>query len=93
MDVAADTLSDDVETLKAMLLAERAKLAAVEEIEAQLLAQIEENKVLQAERIRLGDAVETLTAQNERYEHIIAQLGLSVISAPKVTLRKHIFFN
>ena len=74
MDVAADTLSDDVETLKAMLLAERAKLAAVEEIEAQLLAQIEENKVLQAERIRLGDAVETLTAQNERYEHIIAQL-------------------
>jgi len=48
MDVAADTLSDDVETLKAMLLAERAKLAAVEEIEAQLLAQIEENKVLQA---------------------------------------------
>jgi len=71
MDVAADTLPDDVETLKAMLLAEQAKL---EEVEAQLQDQIDENKVLAAERIRLGEIVETLTAQAERYEHIIAQL-------------------
>ena len=85
MDVALETLPDDVETLRAMILAERAKLATVEEIEAQLqaqleeneaqlLTQIEENKTLEAERIRLGDVVETLTAQAERYEHIIAQL-------------------
>ena len=74
MDVAPDTLPDDVETLKAMLLAERAKLATVEEIEAQLQALLEENEVLAAERIRLGEIVETLTAQAERYEHIIAQL-------------------
>jgi transposase len=74
MDVAPDTLPDDVETLRAMLLDERAKRATVEEIEAQLQAQLEENKVLEAERIRLGEIVETLTAQAERYEHIIAQL-------------------
>jgi transposase len=78
MDPGLDTLPDDVETLRAMVLAERAKLAAleteVEQNEAELLAQIEENKVLAAERIRLGDVVETLTAQAERYEHIIAQL-------------------
>jgi len=74
MDVAADTLPDDAETLKAMILADRAKLAALEEIETELQAQIEENKVLAAERIRLGEIVDTLTAQAERYEHIIAQL-------------------
>ena len=74
MDVAADTLPDDVETLKAMILAARAEQAAVEEIEAELEAQIEENKLLRAERIRLGEIVDTLTAQAERFEHIIAQL-------------------
>jgi transposase len=74
MDVAADTLPDDVETLKAMILAARAEQAALEEIEAELEAQIEENKVLRAERIRLGEIVDTLTAQAERFEHIIAQL-------------------
>lgn len=74
MDVAADTLPDDVETLQAMVLAERAKLATIEAIEAQLQAQLEENKVLEAERIRLGEIVDTLTAQAERFQHIIAQL-------------------
>ena len=63
MDVAADTLPNDAETLKAMILADRAKLAALEEIETELQAQIEENKVLAAERIRLGEIVDTLTAQ------------------------------
>ena len=74
MDVAADTLPDDVETLKAMILADRAKLASLEEVEAQLQAELEVNKALKAERIRLGEIVDTLTAQAERYEHIIAQL-------------------
>lgn len=74
MDVAADTLPDDVETLRAMLLAEQAKLATLETIEAQLQAQLEENQALEAERIRLEGVVETLTAQSQRYEHIIAQL-------------------
>jgi hypothetical protein len=96
MDVAADTLPDDVETLKAMILAEQAKLAAATQLAAEaeaaklaaatklsaeaeatrleLQAQLEENKVLEAERIRLGEIVDTLTAQAERYEHIIAQL-------------------
>jgi hypothetical protein len=67
MDPGLDTLPDDVETLRAMVLAERAELAAleteVEQNEAELLAQIEENKVLAAERIRLGDVVETLTVR------------------------------
>ncbi len=74
MDVELDTLPDDVETLKAIILAARAEQAALEEIEAELEAQLEENKLLNAERIRLGEIVETLTAQAERYEHIIAQL-------------------
>src|SRR5260370_27948644 len=81
MDVAADTLPDDVETLKAMILADQAKLAAATRLAAEaeatrleLVAQLEENKVLEAERIRLGEIVDTLTAQAERYEHIIAQL-------------------
>jgi transposase len=96
MDVAADTLPDDVETLKAMILADQAKLAAATQLAAEaeaanlaaamkmaaeteatrleLQAQLEENKVLEAERIRLGEIVGTLTAQAERYEHIIAQL-------------------
>ncbi len=65
--MALDSLPDDVETLQAMLLVERAK-------QAELAAQIEENKTLEAERIRLEAEVDRLTAQNERYEHIIAQL-------------------
>ena len=74
MDTGLDTLPDDVETLHAMLLAERAKLVTADALQAQLQAQNEQNKALEAERIRLAGVVETLTAQNERYEHIIAQL-------------------
>jgi transposase len=74
MEAALDTLPNDVETLRAMLLAERAKAAAAEALQAQLAAQIEAGKAVEAERIRLEGVVETLTAQNERYEHIIAQL-------------------
>jgi hypothetical protein len=54
MDVASDNLPDDVETLRAMLLAERARPSAAEALQAELIAQREENKALQAERIRLG---------------------------------------
>ena len=57
MDVVLDTLPDDVETLRAMLLAERAR-----------------HKALATERSRLEDRVAVLEAQNERYQHIIAQL-------------------
>ena len=74
MDVTLDNLPDDVEALRAMLLAERAKLVTTEALEAQLLAQHEENKALKAERIRLEGVVDVLTAQAARYEHIIAQL-------------------
>ena len=74
MDAGLDTLPDDVETLRAMLLAERAKLVPAEALQAQLQAQNEQNKALRAERLRLEDRVAVLEAQNERYEHIIAQL-------------------
>jgi transposase len=67
MDVALDSFPDDVETLQAVLLVERAK-------QVELAVQIEENKTLEAERIRLEAEVDRLTAQNERYEHVIAQL-------------------
>ena len=74
MDAGLDTLPDDVETLRAMLLAERAKLVPLETLQAQLQAQNEQNKALRAERLRLEDRVAVLEAQSERYEHIIAQL-------------------
>src|SRR5579859_5825843 len=75
MDVELDTLPDDAETLKAMLWAARAEQAAIAELAAAAEAtHIEENKILAAERIRLEGVVETMTAQAERYEHIIAQL-------------------
>jgi len=74
MDAGLDTLPDDVETLRAMLLAERAKLVPLETLQAQLQAQNEQNKALRADRLRLEDRVAVLEAQSERYEHIIAQL-------------------
>ncbi len=60
MDVALDTLPDDVDELRAMILAERAKIA-------QLTDQAQQIAALEAD-------LERLTAQNARYEHIIAQL-------------------
>lgn len=60
MDGASDTLPDDVETLRALLLAERADAAKI-------AADQEEIAALRAEVARL-------TALNARFEHIIEQL-------------------
>lgn len=45
MDVALDNLPDDVETLRAMILAERAQQVGTGALQAQVLAQNEANKV------------------------------------------------
>lgn len=71
MDGAGDTIPDDVETLRAMLLAERA-LAA--EARASVPALAAEAEALRAEREALEIELARLTAENARYEHIIAQL-------------------
>ena len=69
--LSLDDLPDDVETLKAMVLAIRAETEAVQT----------ENNKLAAERARidqehtvLAAEVERLTEQNERLDHIIAVL-------------------
>jgi transposase len=71
MDVALDNLPDDVETLRAMILAERAKTAQLIDENAAELAQVEGRK---AQIAALEAQVERLTAQAARFEHIIAQL-------------------
>src|ERR1019366_3651726 len=71
MDVALDNLPDDVETLRAMILAERAKTAQLIDENAAELAQVEARK---AQIAALEAQVERLTAQAARFEHIIAQL-------------------
>lgn len=60
MDAASDTLPDDVETLRALILAERAKAA-------EAAARADEIAALKAEVARL-------TELNARFEHIIDQL-------------------
>jgi transposase len=78
MDVALDTLPDDVETLRTMVLAQQARLAAAEGATARAMAVVADLQAdhlrLEAERIELEAAVARLTAQSERFEHIIAQL-------------------
>ena len=78
MEVALDTLPDDVETLRTMVLAQQAKLAAAEGATAQSAAEMDALKAdhlrLAAERIALEAELARLTAQSERYAHIIAQL-------------------
>lgn len=64
MELAVADLPDDVEALRAMVLAAQAKV----------LAEQEELANARAERTRLETEVARLEAQNQRYEHIIAQL-------------------
>jgi transposase len=71
MDAALKSLPDDPETLRAMLLADRATLA---EIQAEVAALKAERLERDAEELRLQAQLERLEAQNARYEHIIAQL-------------------
>jgi len=82
MSEALENLPDDVETLRAMLLAERARIATLEDRTAQaqastaeVMAEIARLEMLKAENTRLEAEVERLTALSERYEHIIAQLN------------------
>jgi transposase len=82
MGEALDTLPNNVETLRAMLLAEHARIAALEEATAraqaataEVMAEISRLETLKAENTRLEAEVERLTALSERYEHIIAQLN------------------
>jgi transposase len=71
MDLTVDSLPDDRETLRAMILAERAKVA---EVHAQIALLQAERVERDAEQLRLQAQLERLEAQNARYEHIIAQL-------------------
>ena len=74
MELAAADLPDDVETLRAMLLAARAEVAAAEAEVEQIALERERLGIAEADRARLESEVARLQAQNERYEHIIAQL-------------------
>jgi transposase len=71
MDMALDSLPDDPDTLRAMILAERAKVA---EVHAEIALLQAERLERDAEQLRLQAQLERLEAQNARYEHIIAQL-------------------
>ena len=74
MELAAADLPDDVETLRAMLVAARAEVAAAEAEAEQIALERERLGIAEADRTRLEAEVARLEAQNERYEHIIAQL-------------------
>lgn len=74
MELAAADLPDDVDTLRAMILAEQAKVAAAKAELACITVEREQLEKLEAERIRLEAQVAELQAQSQRYEHIIAQL-------------------
>ena len=74
MELAAADLPDDVETLRAMLVAARAEVAAAEAEAEQIALERERLGIAEADRARLEAEVARLEAQNERYEHIIAQL-------------------
>jgi transposase len=71
MDLDADSLPENPETLRAMLLAERAR---IDEVHAEIAALKAERLDRDAERLQLEARVARLEAQNARYEHIIAQL-------------------
>lgn len=71
MDVALDNLPDDVETLRAMLLAERARTAQLIE---ETLAERVQIAAASSHIAALEAQVEMLSSQAARYEHIIAQL-------------------
>jgi len=71
MTLSLDNLPDDVETLKAMVLAIRADTEAVQTENAKLAA---EHARLDQEHTVLAAEVERLTEQNERLDHIIAVL-------------------
>jgi transposase len=71
MDTALDSLADDPETLHAMLLAERVKVA--ETLARIALADVR-IAALEAECGQHEAQIERLEARNARYEHIIAQL-------------------
>lgn len=74
MESAAADLPDDVEVLRTMIAAERARAAeATAQIE-QIALERERLVAAEAERTRLEAEVARLEAQNQRYEHIIAQL-------------------
>jgi transposase len=74
MEIDAADLPDDVETLRALLIATRAEVAVAKAEIDQVLVDREQLATLEAERIGLEAEVARLQAQSARYEHIIAQL-------------------
>lgn len=74
MDVGAADLPDDVETLRAMILAERTRAAAADAEIQQIEAERAQLAAVETERAQLLAEVARLEAQNERYELIIAKL-------------------
>ncbi len=71
MTLSLDDLPDDVQTLKAMVLAIRSETEAVQTENSKLSA---EHARLDKEHTVLAAEVERLTEQNERLDHIIAVL-------------------
>jgi transposase len=71
MTLSLDDLPDDVQTLKAMVLAIRSETEAVQTENSKLAA---EHARLDQEHTVLAAEVERLTEQNERLDHIIAVL-------------------
>ena len=71
MTLSLDDLPDDVETLKAMVLAIRAETEVVQTENTKLAA---EHARLDQEHTVLAAEVDRLTEQNERLDHIIAVL-------------------
>ena len=70
MESAVEPL-EELASLRAMLAASQAKTAAAEAENARL---IQEHTRLEAHSAELAGTVARLESQNERYEHIIAQL-------------------
>ena len=85
MDTASDSLPNDPEMLRAMILTQRARVieaqaetaaaqAQATQVEAEIAQLRAERLERDAEQLRLRAQLERLEAQNARYEHIIAQL-------------------
>ncbi|MCR5875888.1 IS66 family transposase [Phenylobacterium sp. J426] len=74
MDLGAADLPDDVETLRAMILAARARAAAAEAEIEQIRAGQAQLAAVENEHAQLLAQVAQLEAQNERYALIIAKL-------------------
>lgn len=74
MDAGAADLPDDVETLRAMILAARARAAAAEAEIEQIRAGQAQLAAVESEHAELLAQVARLEAQNERYALIIAKL-------------------